>query len=131
MLKKILLPSFFLIFLFFIQGCVLITKRRQLDTLRKLGESQRLMELHIEESLTNLAQLKNDIEKEKLSRGISYQEIINRYGRPVLEWELENESGFSLKLLYRHPTRHYDIDRIYLYFDSDLKLLTWRRETAS
>ncbi|MCF7870146.1 MAG: hypothetical protein K9L69_02795 [Candidatus Omnitrophica bacterium] len=118
--------KFFLLinFIFLFSGCALFTKAPQLLTLKRLGDSQKLMEGDIEKKKKNLAKLINDIRADKLKKGIAYNRFIRLYGEPVLEKSISKDSK-EKRLLYRHPIKYFDTDKVYLYFNQEAKLIAW------
>ncbi|MCF7887169.1 MAG: hypothetical protein K9L71_01985 [Candidatus Omnitrophica bacterium] len=121
--KKLQYLFIFLIFIF--QGCALFTKAPQLLTLKRLGDSRKLMERDIEKKKKNLAKLINDIKTDKLKKGTSYNRFIRLYGEPVLEKLIDKDTK-EKRLLYRHPTEYFDTDKVYLYFNQEAKLIAWK-----
>lgn len=104
-----------------IVGC---SKLEGLMTLKRLGDSQKEIETHVDkqEKLFNL--LVNDLKAEKLKSGTSETQIQRTYGSPVLTKPAAEPEG-SYVLLYRHPTRYFNSDKIYLHFDASRKLTHW------
>lgn len=127
MIKPVLFLFFIFLSLTLLQGCALFTKAPQLLTLKRLGDSQKQMELDVEAKKKNLEKLIKDIEADKLERGLSFKKFISRYGEPVLEKEVK-KGGRMKKLLYRHPVEYFNTDKVYLYFDSNLELAAWKYE---
>ncbi len=127
MIKSVLF--FIFLSLTLLQGCALFTKAPQLLTLKRLGDSQKQMELGVEAKKKNLAKLINDIEADKLAKGLPFKKFISRYGEPVLEKEA-GEGSLMKKLLYRHPLEYFNTDKVYIYFDQRLELVAWKYEKA-
>ncbi len=129
--KKIKFTLYFFSFLLVLTslGCTLYKKAPQLRTLKSLAQSQQEMSLYVEEKEANFVRLTKDIQAGRLAEMTSYEEIIAYYGEPVLRRNFQKE-GLAKELLYRHPTEYFDTDKVYLYFDSNLKLDSWIYQKA-
>ncbi|MEW6008837.1 MAG: hypothetical protein AB1629_04300 [Candidatus Omnitrophota bacterium] len=68
--------------------------------------------------------LLHDLKQDKLKLGTLKKDIIARYGHPILEFPLQTESAVE-KLLYRYPTKYFDSEKVYLYFDNNNELTDW------
>jgi hypothetical protein len=110
--------------MFLFNGCALFTKAPQLLTLKRLGDSQKLMERDVEKKKKNLAKLMDDIKTDKLKKGTSYNRFIRLYGKPILEKLIDKDTK-EKKLLYRHPIEYFDTDKVYIYFDQQ-QLSAWK-----
>lgn len=113
-----------IVFMFLFNGCALFTKAPQLLTLKRLGDSQKLMERDVEKKKKNLAKLMDDIKTDKLKKGTSYNRFIRLYGKPILEKLIDKDTK-EKKLLYRHPIEYFDTDKVYIYFDQQ-QLSAWK-----
>ena len=66
-----------------------------------------------------------DIEKNNMKAGLKYDDVVRRYGAPVLVWNMEAPSLAAKKLLYRNPVEYFSTGRVYLYFDGADGLVKW------
>lgn len=110
---------------FFISGCSVVDKGRALMTLKRLGDSQEQMERYVQRQDELFQQLVKDIEEGRLKTGLSIDAIKRTYGEPVLTRKAQKSDLFETVLLYRHPTRYFNTDRVYLQFDSSGILVGW------
>ncbi|MDD5729999.1 MAG: hypothetical protein PHN57_02605 [Candidatus Omnitrophica bacterium] len=79
------------------------------------------------------AKLKKDVKNNGLEKGVSKNDILIRYGEPIL-WgspECGKNINVSECCLYRMPTRFFHTDKVYLYFDDKDNLSSWEFKPAS
>lgn len=66
-----------------------------------------------------------DIDKKNIKAGLSYSDLLRRYGEPILVWNTDGASLVPKKVLYRDPVKYFNTDKVYLYFDSSDSLVKW------
>ncbi|MFH1318912.1 MAG: hypothetical protein ABIH71_07845 [Candidatus Omnitrophota bacterium] len=110
---------------FVLTGCSAIGHRRQLLALKKVGANQKNIERYIEKQESSFYVLLEVVKNKGLEVGVTKQAVINSYGDPVLSREIKDDTVVLEELLYRHPTRYFTSDRIYMYFDDKEKLTRW------
>jgi len=108
--------------LFAIQGCLFLPE--SLKTLKSVGDSQDEIETYLARQAKLFNKLLASLKDEDLEPGISKKRFIQIYGEPVLTGEVTEPLG-GVKLLYRHPTKYFESDRVYLYFDQEENLVRW------
>lgn len=86
--------------------------------LRQYSAGQSEIARYIKNGESHFNMLIADIEKRNIKIGAKYNDILRRYGEPVLIWNTEAPSLISKKLLYRKPVDYFSTDRVYLYFDN-------------
>lgn len=91
-------------FLFLLSGC-----SQPLRTLMALGHEQEAQQKLVAQENANFKRLWNDVTRGRLKPGVTQQEILNRYGAPVLEQ--------GRTFLYRRPTEYFATPKVYLDFD--------------
>jgi hypothetical protein len=96
-----------------------------LAVLRGYSSEQAQTARQIKVQKNRLRILISDIEKNNIETGMSYKNILHRYGEPVLVWNMEPASSASRKVLYRDPVEYFYTDRVYLYFDNSDNLVKW------
>ena len=116
--------SWFYIFIIAISGCALITHREELATLKQVGRSQDEIAHFVKTQKEAFSRLKEDITSNAVACGASKETILKKYGEPVLS-RSSDAGPISEVFLYRHPTKYFSSDRIYLYFDNSGKLDHW------
>lgn len=112
---------FFLACGLFLSGCA---RTAGLLTLKRVGASQQEIERYLERQEKLFKRLAEDVKNKKLKPGTSKQKVINVYGEPVLS--KCNKTSLETAFLYRHPTKYFNSDKVYLYFDKDSKLSSWK-----
>jgi len=157
-----------LFFLFIVcAGC------SRLLLLKSIASSQKQMEAYIARQKKGFLRLKQDIQRNRLQKGISRETVIKRYGEPVfcdpaeggtpthpaamaaypplppqrrrtqhsdmLGWVYGGvgiasgataDPEISQSCLYRAPTEYFSADKVYLYFDQQKFLRSWKYELA-
>ena len=114
-----------LFFLFIVcMGC------SRLLLLKSIASSQKQMETYIARQKKGFLRLKQDIQRNRLQKGISRETVIKRYGEPVFCAAQENpiDIGISQSCLYRAPMEYFSADKVYLYFDQQELLHSWKYE---
>lgn len=106
----------------FVSGCATISHLDELLTLKSMDNSQTDMKRSIARQEEGFALLREDVDADNLKVGTSKRRIIVKYGEPIISSTLNEASGEEI-LLYRRPTRYFDSDKIYLYFDASKKLM--------
>jgi len=157
-----------LFFLFIVcMGC------SRLLLLKSIASSQKQMETYIARQKKGFLRLKQDIQRNRLQKGISRETVIKRYAEPVFCDPAEGgtpthpiasgataeggtpthpaamaayppiryggvgiasgapvDTGISQSCLYRAPTEYFSADKVYLYFDRQNFLCSWKYEPA-
>lgn len=126
--------KFFLITLFLasiLGGCCLIPEYEPLMNLKNLGDDRTRSAEYIKEQEGLYNKLGLDIKEERLKKGTPKKEIFSEYGQPIFSRAIKDESQIKLALIYRHPTRFFSSDMLYLYFDDKDNLCSWEIKPAS
>ena len=117
--------NIFVVICFFgvwLAGCATASHYQELLALKRLSDNQKEIEAYVRAQELLFNKLKEDIQGNLLAQGVSKEEILARYGDPIFCKPLP-EKGESC--FYRHPTRYFNTDSIYLFFDQDEKLHSW------
>jgi hypothetical protein len=112
------------------EGCAFLTHRQQITALKRLGDEQQKLEGYVSQQEDLFYKLKSDIQKEGLVKGTSKTKILSHYGGPIYCKRTGDNIGAQESCLYRHPTRFFSSDRIYLKFDNNQNLYSWELEPA-
>jgi len=103
-------------------GCALLTHKQQILALKSLGDEQKELEKYVKQQEGLFFKLKSDIQNQRLFKGTSKEKILSLYGEPIY-CKSSGDSGIMQETcLYRHPTRFFSGDRIYLEFDQNQNL---------
>ncbi len=118
---------FFLLYLlvFLSVGCALIPGYEQVKPLVELGEGRSDIENRLKEDEQLFLKLEKDALSNRLRKNTTKSKIIFRYGRPIMSKPVSDREGVREFLLYRHPTRYFSSNMIYLYFDHKERLCSW------
>lgn len=103
-------------------GCSLWSKREAIATLKELAREKEAQKQWVMQAQARFQQLLDDVEARKVTEGISADEILRRYGEPVLRRCPDPYSRAACMWLYRHPVRYFDSDKVYFYFDESKRL---------
>lgn len=116
MARGIRMNVYLIYVIFFIQlaisGCGL-----EIATLKEYSKEQDAIKAQVENDLRRFNLLVNDIKEGKLTAGITKKKFFRLYGSPVVET--------SEKLLYRHPVKFSETEKVYIYFDEQERLVKW------
>ena len=119
MFKFIILSAFIVIYL---EGCSSLRYTEQLLVLKRLSDSQRNINNYLGEQEKFFEKLLADIKKEKIELGTSKDDFLTNYGKPVLIRK-DFKKSMGEVFLYRYPTKYFNSDKVYVYFDRFGKLV--------
>lgn len=111
-----------------LQGCRLIPEYEPLINLKNLGENRAQMDKYLKAEEGRYKKLELDLKDKRLKEGISRQELVSRYGEPVLSRPTAGQPARGEVLIYRHPTEYFSSDMIYLYLDDKDRLASYQIE---
>jgi hypothetical protein len=117
------LKIFLGIVLLLTSGCATVAHLDELLALKQIDNDQKQMDRCIKRQDAAFARLSADVHSGKIKKGILKQRIIAEYGEPIVTTSVNDGSSVVEVILYRHPTRYFDSDKIYLYFDASQKLV--------
>jgi len=106
----------YLLLLVFISGC-----GEGVNALIKISKEQESQQRFVADQRNKFKLLLIDIEGGHLERGISRQQVIRRYGEPVIE-QVED---MVTACLYRDPLDFFAPQKVYLYFGQDDNLVNF------
>lgn len=109
--KRYLYCATYLTCIFFMAGC-----SEPIRTLQALGAEKDAQLAQVKRQDKEFELLLRDIAKDRLKPGMSRQEIVGRYGHPVLESASRQQE--EITLLYRKPVEFFDMTKVYLTFDN-------------
>lgn len=119
---KLKLTFFFIVLCFC--GC-----SEGINALKTLSRDQQEMQQYVEEQKTLFLVLKSDIENNKIAPQTPKEKILFAYGTPVI---CRPEKSAELEVcIYRHPLQGIVSDNIYLYFNKDGNLNSWKFEARN
>ena len=98
--------------------------------LKRFASSQKEMENYIARQEKGFLRLKQDIQRNLLQKGMSRQAVTKRYGEPVFCDCPESPTDLEIaqSCLYRAPTEYFSADKVYLYFNRQEFLHSWKYE---
>ena len=96
--------------------------------LKRLGASQKEMQRYVTRQERGFLRLRQDIERNRLQKGIPKNIVTKKYCEPVFCSATEDQILQSC--LYRSPTEYFSADKVYLYFDRQESLHSWKFEPA-
>ena len=108
--------------LFCLSGCCFLPPG--LKTLKSVGRSQDEIKVYLARQSKLFNKLLGDLNNNKLRQGVTKDQFIRIYGEPILSKRAVEFLGEEI-LLYRHPTKYFQSDRVYVYFDKEEKLIRW------
>ncbi len=110
-------------------GCLFRQNLEGLLTLKRVGNSQTEIEAYLGQQEACFEKLLEDVENQRLKPGVLQEDFINSYGDPVLSRPASSQSSETV-LLYRHPTRYFNSDKVYVYFNEDSELTRWEYKSC-
>jgi len=117
--------------LFLLEGCVYFTHHEQIMLLERLAANQREIQNYINRQEELFNKLKEDVKNNRLKEGISKNEVLSIYGESIFCKRVKNKVDIQEVCLYRLPTKYFNTDMIYLYFNKDHNLYSWKFIPAS
>lgn len=111
---------------FFAQcGCTFPRCSQGIRRLKELARSEKEKEEYVRIQEELFYALRDDLISNRLKKGPSKEEIIDKYGETIFSQKVKNQPGVAYVMLYRHPVQFFNSDRIYLYFDYAYYLVSW------
>ena len=101
-----------------------------LDTLKKLAQSQKEMKAEIDLEKQLFERLKQDLNNNRINPLTPKIKITETYGEPVFCRNAEGESSAEEVCAYRAPTERLESDILYLYFNKEQNLTSWKLQAA-
>jgi hypothetical protein len=116
--------------------------------LKRFASGQKEMENYVARQEKGFLRLKEDVRHNLLQKGTSIETVIKKYGEPVFCAPAEGEHpilsdksvfrsaetptppAIAQSCLYRAPTEYFSADKVYLYFDRQECLHSWKYEPA-
>lgn len=118
--------SFLILTLPFIcMGCFSLDSRQRILLIKGLAANNSEIQKYIDTREKLLLKLKDDIRADYLRKNLSAGEIIEAYGEPILTKDIKVNGRFIRRFLYRHPTRFFSAEKIYLAFNEESLLEYW------
>jgi len=110
-MRKLFLCLFILVFTY---GC-----SHKLQALIDISGEKAEQASYVKAQNTKLELLFRDVKERNLKIGLTENEVIRYYGNPVL---VKREDGLDV-FLYRNTVEFFPKEKVYLFFDSDGKLM--------
>ncbi|MBU1999221.1 MAG: hypothetical protein ABIG46_00470 [Candidatus Omnitrophota bacterium] len=117
---------FYILAIVLIGGCASGYNTQGLLMLKRLGDNQKGIEVYIESQVKGLSRLRKDIVEGRLGAEIIKQDIADNYLEPIVCRDVKGKE----RCLYRHPTKYFNTPRVYLFFNKEEKLLSWKLQPA-
>lgn len=116
---------FFLILIFLIEGCVPLSKLDKLLTLKAYSKNKDAQQAYCEFQTKNFEKLLDVVKEGNINQYPDKKSFYKAFGAPIFVKELTQGGQFVEKWLYRHSTKAFNSEKIYLYFDQTGKLIDW------
>lgn len=113
-----------------ISGCLHFPSANQIGLVINYRDNQSLIEDKVKEQSRQFKHIFADVKRNFLRPGFSKKQMLNKYGDPVVSFSGADESDIRETWLYREPLKYSNVDRVYLYFGKDDKLLSWEYKPA-
>ena len=106
-------------------GCTTLTHVDQLLTLQAVGTSHAEQKKYVHEHTEYFEKILKAYRDGKLTDYPDMQSIEKNFGDPIYVKEDTKDGQKYTKWAYRHPLKAFETERLYLYFDSNGKLLRY------
>jgi hypothetical protein len=117
-----------LLIIFFVCGCVSAEELQGLMTLKRLSGNQAQQEKYMKIQEAKFKKLLRYIKDGKLEKGRSRKWVLSAFGEPILTKTIDDDAYLKEFLMYRHPDQFFGSERVYLYFNENESLVSWRYE---
>lgn len=108
-------------------GCAKLEHLDQLLTLKDLSEEGERLDRYVQKQNKNFDLLVETIKSGGITQYSTRRKILAHFGEPVLKEKIQTESAQGEKWLYRYAKQFFNGEKVYLYFDTEGKLLSWER----
>jgi hypothetical protein len=114
----------------FICGCIRFPSLKQINLVIDYNGNQGLIESKMKRQASQFKHVLADLKHYGLRKGFSKEQMLSRYGEPVLLYNGNENSEVKEIWLYRDPLKYSNTDRVYLNFSRDSKLISWEYKPA-
>lgn len=128
-LSRLLFLNYFLVSV--LGGCAYISHYDQLMVLNNLGQEGENIRNYVKGQEKSFIKLEGDIKNNRLKKGMSKGDILSKYGDPIFCEKYESGANIREFCLYRFPTRYFNTDRVFLFFNKKGRLESWELIPAS
>ncbi len=115
-------------------GCAKVGQLQHLDellTLKAYSDEKDAQQKWVGEENKRFERLLAAVQNDSIQRYASRDAILKDFGSPVLTDIVEDKSQSLDRWLYRHPIQKFATDRVYLYFDSNDRLVKFEHVPSS
>jgi len=100
-----------------------------LKNLLNFARSRKSMVKELNQETENYENIKKAIKKERLEKGMSTSRVQKKYGKGVII--LSDDKNAEVWVYKKGTESHFTLEKIYLNFDAEGKLIDWRHEGIS
>lgn len=114
---------FSLLIIIFMSGCAKLQHLDQLLTLKAFSDDQARQDKYVEKRDAKLKLLIEEVQNGKVRNYSSNKAIAKKFGEPIAVNRVSRDGQDLEVWVYRHTVKFFDSDKVYLYFDSNGKLI--------
>ena len=115
---------FFLVTVLLSSGCAKLAHLDQLLTLKAISENREEQKKFVKAQDKNFDRLVEAAKKDQLKDYSTSQKFLAAFGEPLLKHSAVCESQACEEWLYRHATKYFNGEKVYVYFQKE-KLHHW------
>jgi len=115
---------FLLMLTILFQGCSQKGKLSKLMVLKNIAEEQESIENYVKNSDEDFERLLQASEQGTLDQYLTKQELINEFGKPIIEKSFMTDGKQSTEILYRYETKYFSGDKVYFYLNEKDEIIS-------
>ena len=112
--------------LIFLNGCAKIAHLQELLTMKALSDNQDAQSKDVKKQDEKFKKLLEVVNNNQMSQYPNKKSFLKAFGEPIFFKEIEKDGQKLEQWLYRYSTKLFDSERMYIYFDREGKLVSWR-----
>ncbi len=121
---------FFIFLLLFLtgmtSGCAKIAHLPQLLTLKAASDNKVLQQKQYDQENENFQKILEAVQANTMEQYPTQKDIQETFGDPVFTRPITEDNGDVVEQwLYRHSTKFFSPEKVYLYFDRNKNLIRW------
>ena len=109
-------------------GCAKLAHIEQLLTIKGLSDNRDVQAEFVTQQNENFDRLVQAVTAGEIQSGIKREVFLKKFGEPVFRRPVTIDGKEQEEWLYRYATKYSGAEKVYVYFGTEGKLLTWKHE---
>jgi len=125
---KLKVPVLTLLILPALGGCAKLAHLEQLLCIKSYSENRDIQLAYVDLQNENFDRLLAAVNAGEIQPGIKKQDLVEKFGEPVIHRPVMGRGGAREEWLYRYATVYFNTEKIYMYFGEDGRMISLQHE---